>query len=834
MTTLQRTDRNPPAPRRRVRLRRRLRQRRALGPRRRHLGADDPAGRRRLAVSTSASGWAAGSRRWTTRSRPSSRPPRRADRPGSGVEAVDDIRFEADRRPARGSTTPPTSGSRAAAPRRPVRRRRVRADRRDARDGMQRALDQLATGGLSGRWTSRSSGRGSAGSTAAYALRGDHRVTVFEREAEPGGHVKTVDRRRARRSRSRSTPGFIVYNERTYPRFVGLLAELGVETQPSDMSFGSPCDACGIAYSSRGAAGSSPTRAPPCARRSGGCSPTSAASTATRGRSSTAPSRRRRRSATGSTSAGYGAAVPRPLPRPDHVRRLVDRGRPDRSSSRSTTCSASSTTTASSAIGNAPQWRVVSGGSRAYVERMVAALPVAAVRDRRSGRRGRARPVGVTVGPPRRHVASGSTRSSWRPTPTTRCACSRDADARERRSSAASSTRTNEVVLHTDERVLPANRRARARGTSDVGDCRRPGDALTMTYHMNRLQSLPGAGRVLRLAQPGRRGPARAGHRRARVQPPDVHVPDARGAGASSRRSRADRGPGTPARTSATGSTRTAAGRLRGGGDDRATPTSEAGGMRSHLLEGKVRHRRARPVHATRSSTTSTTSRSTSPSSTTSIDGCGSFSRNRRASSTFRDRDHLPAPATDLDADVRAHLRAEGEDPTGWRDHARHEPAGPRLRVQPGELLPLPRRRRRPARRGRRGPQHVRRAAPLHAPAPAGDDGGRSRRRWTRSSSCRRSSTWTAGTRSTSATTPTALRSRSTQRQDEAPLLSTSLVLRRVPLTDRIAAADARSATRSMTHRTIALIHWHALRLWLRGVPFLRHGAAVRAGESHR
>jgi DUF1365 family protein len=26
--------------------------------------------------------------------------------------------------------------------------------------------------------------------------------------------------------------------------------------------------------------------------------------------------------------------------------------------------------------------------------------------------------------------------------------------------------------------------------------------------------------------------------------------------------------------------------------------------------------------------------------------------------------------------------------------------------------------------------------------------------------------------------------------------------------------------------RTIALIHWHALRLWLRGVPFLHHGAA--------
>ena len=36
-------------------------------------------------------------------------------------------------------------------------------------------------------------------------------------------------------------------------------------------------------------------------------------------------------------------------------------------------------------------------------------------------------------------------------------------------------------------------------------------------------------------------------------------------------------------------------------------------------------------------------------------------------SAEFRDRDHLPEPATDIDADVRAHLRAEGEDPAGWR-----------------------------------------------------------------------------------------------------------------------------------------------------------------------
>ncbi len=65
------------------------------------------------------------------------------------------------------------------------------------------------------------------------------------------------------------------------------------------------------------------------------------------------------------------------------------------------------------------------------------------------------------------------------------------------------------------------------------------------------------------------------------------------------------------------------------------------------------------------------------------------------------------------------------------------------------------------------------------------------------------------------------------EHEDDALKLHASLDLRRLPLTDRNLA---RMLVRHpfVTHKTIAMIHLHAWRLWRRGARFHRHGEATR------
>ena len=160
---------------------------------------------------------------------------------------------------------------------------------------------------------------------------------------------------------------------------------------------------------------------------------------------------------------------------------------------------------------------------------------------------------------------------------------------------------------------------------------------------------------------------------------------------------------------------------------------------------------------------------------------CGSSAATGRNVLTFRDGDHLDPPA---DGPARRGPRrtcaSRGHRPGRLADHPRHQPARLRLRVQPGQLLPLPRR---PAScavvivevHNTHGERH------LYTLADPRDGAAEraSRPRWTRTSTSRRSSTWTAATRSASGTSPAGLRIAIDEDQGDEPLLHTSLVLRR-------------------------------------------------------
>ena len=91
-------------------------------------------------------------------------------------------------------------------------------------------------------------GGGVAGLTCAHQLHREHEIVVFEAGDRAGGHANTV-RVETDSARYDVDTGFIVFNDRNYPNFERLLAELGVATQPAPMSFG-VSDGAGFEYNS--------------------------------------------------------------------------------------------------------------------------------------------------------------------------------------------------------------------------------------------------------------------------------------------------------------------------------------------------------------------------------------------------------------------------------------------------------------------------------------------------------------------------------------------------------------------------------------------------------
>ena len=95
-------------------------------------------------------------------------------------------------------------------------------------------------------------GTGVSGLSAAWLLNQQHRVTVYEKDPWVGGHCNTVDVPVRQNGADHLMPvdtGFIVYNHKTYPNLTALFDTLHVKTEPSEMSFSASLESGAFEYS---------------------------------------------------------------------------------------------------------------------------------------------------------------------------------------------------------------------------------------------------------------------------------------------------------------------------------------------------------------------------------------------------------------------------------------------------------------------------------------------------------------------------------------------------------------------------------------------------------
>ncbi len=329
-------------------------------------------------------------------------------------------------------------------------------------------------------------GSGVAGLSCAFLLREHHDVTLFEADHRLGGHAHSHEISHGDDSFVLDS-GFIVYNERTYPNLIKLFRQIGVGSRPSDMSFGVRCRRCRIEYSSRGITGLFATP------------------------SLLVDPRHYRLlfdiARFGRLGQAFLASAVEDMP----FRQFLQRGRFSATFARHFILPMAGAVWSAPfgrvldfdtaaflrffenhgwlTLNGAPQWLTVEGGSREYVSRLVSQLgprvrkgaPVATVTRTDEGVLVRlARETRVTAYD---HVV---------------LACHADQAKRLLASPSESEADTlaaftyseNRTFLHADRSALPARRAAWASWNCDIADCRDEAAPVSLTYHLNRLQTL--------------------------------------------------------------------------------------------------------------------------------------------------------------------------------------------------------------------------------------------------------------------------------------------------------------------------------------------------------
>ena len=333
-------------------------------------------------------------------------------------------------------------------------------------------------------------GSGVAGLTAAHLLQRTHDVTLFETDDRLGGHAHTHD---VLTPDGRVVPidsGFIVHNERTYPNLLRLFAELGVQTQPTEMSMSITCEGCGLEYA--GARGLTGLFAQP--RRAGSAAYLRMLTEVRRFHAQARRLLDHSDSAPGTDvdgltlgtflalggysayfvqhfmipvvscvwSAGAGLSLQYPAA---YLFRFLDNH-------------------GMLSITGSPEWRTVTGGSRTYVER--AAKGLRAVQTGAGIRTLTRHADGVELidADGQRHAADAVVVATH---PDQALALLGNPTDAERAVLGAFEYSTNETLMHTDDRVLPAARRARASWNYRMTGCALTDDAVQVSYWMNRL-----------------------------------------------------------------------------------------------------------------------------------------------------------------------------------------------------------------------------------------------------------------------------------------------------------------------------------------------------------